>query len=51
LSEAGEEIDMDLGLTDAKSHKFYKMQVLESNNNKKYWLIQHWGKIGSKGSN
>ncbi|XP_077299838.1 poly-(ADP-ribose) polymerase [Arctopsyche grandis] len=38
-----------LGLTDVVSQKnsFYKLQVLESDKKKKYWLFRSWGRIGT----
>lgn len=27
------------------------MQILESNNNSEYWMIQHWGRLGTGGQN
>ena len=46
-------MDNDLAFTDANknSNKFYKMQVLEKNDNSQYWFVQHWGKIGTNGQN
>ncbi|KAL7019197.1 hypothetical protein ACKWTF_011043 [Chironomus riparius] len=38
-----------LGLTDITKNKnsFYKMQVLESDAGKNYWLFRSWGRIGT----
>eukprot|EP00658_Telonema_sp_P-2_P023052 TRINITY_DN19232_c0_g1_i1.p1 TRINITY_DN19232_c0_g1~~TRINITY_DN19232_c0_g1_i1.p1 ORF type:complete len:414 (-),score=105.56 TRINITY_DN19232_c0_g1_i1:242-1483(-) len=51
LNDDGELYDVDLAFTDASanSNKFYRMQLVESNNNKTYWLVQHWGRIGTSG--
>ena len=51
LKEGGETYDADLNLVDsAKNHdKFYKMQVVESNDKAKYWFVQHWGRNGTAG--
>jgi len=29
--------------------KFYRMQVVESNDRSKYWFVQHWGRTGTGG--
>ena len=46
-----DDFDIDLGYTDANknSNKFYKMQVVEANDHSTYWLVQHWGRIGTGG--
>lgn len=31
----------------AQKNSYYKMQVLESDNKKKYWLFRSWGRIGT----
>lgn len=48
-----DDFDIDLGYTDANknSNKFYKMQVVEANDHSTYWLVQHWGRIGTGGQN
>ena len=51
LSEGAEVYDVDLALQDAakNANKFYHLQVVESHNRSEYWLVQHWGRIGTKG--
>jgi len=53
LKDGGETYDVDLNLTDAgkNMNKFYRMQVVESNDKSKYWFVQHWGRIGTSGQN
>lgn len=43
--------DADLNLSDSaqNTNKFYRMQVVESNDCSKYWFVQHWGRIGTSG--
>ncbi|XP_048485241.1 poly [ADP-ribose] polymerase [Plutella xylostella] len=38
-----------LGQTDvvAKKNSYYKMQILEADDKKKYWLFRAWGRIGT----
>ena len=45
--------DIDLASSDtaANSNKFYRLQLVESSNSKKYWMVQHWGRIGTGGQN
>jgi predicted DNA-binding WGR domain protein len=47
----GEVYDVDLAFTDegANSNKFYRLQLVEANNSGKFWMVQHWGRIGSSG--
>jgi predicted DNA-binding WGR domain protein len=35
----------------ANSNKFYRLQLVESNDGKKYWMVQHWGRVGTGGQN
>jgi len=50
LNDGGEVYDIDLAFTDAKSNKFYRMQLVEANGaGSKFWMVQHWGRIGSAG--
>jgi poly [ADP-ribose] polymerase len=51
LEEGGEVYDNDLAFQDSakNSNKFYKMQVVEANNKKTYWLVQNWGRVGTTG--
>jgi predicted DNA-binding WGR domain protein len=53
LNDSGEVYDVDLAFSDAaaNSNKFYRMQVVESNDSSKYWMVQHWGRIGTSGQN
>merc|ERR1712232_757312 len=43
--------DIDLNITDASKNmdKFYRMQVVKSNDKAKYWFVQHWGRNGTTG--
>jgi len=43
--------DIDLNVRDeAKNmNKFYRMQVVQSNDGSKYWFVQHWGRVGTGG--
>jgi predicted DNA-binding WGR domain protein len=43
--------DVDLNISDAAKNmdKFYRMQVVESNDKAKYWFVQHWGRNGTSG--
>jgi predicted DNA-binding WGR domain protein len=43
-------MDNDLQFQGGASDKFYKMQMLVSNDGKTFWLVQHWGKNGTKGA-
>lgn len=38
-----------LGLSDVQKNKnsFYKLQILESNGGKRYWVFRSWGRIGT----
>eukprot|EP00443_Scrippsiella_acuminata_P132303 CAMPEP_0115586420 /NCGR_PEP_ID=MMETSP0272-20121206/7693_1 /TAXON_ID=71861 /ORGANISM="Scrippsiella trochoidea, Strain CCMP3099" /LENGTH=314 /DNA_ID=CAMNT_0003021491 /DNA_START=40 /DNA_END=983 /DNA_ORIENTATION=+ len=49
--EGSDVFDIDLNVSDAAKnmHKFYRMQVVESNDRSKYWFVQHWGRIGTTG--
>jgi predicted DNA-binding WGR domain protein len=49
----GDLFDVDLAFTDGatNSNKFYRMQLIESKDSKKYWMVQHWGRIGTGGQN
>jgi len=51
LEEAGEIYDNDLAYQNSakNSNKFYKMQIVEANNKKNYWLVTNWGRVGTKG--
>jgi len=51
LKDGGDVYDIDLNISDAAKnmHKFYRMQVVESNDKSKYWFVQHWGRIGTAG--
>ena len=51
LEDGGEVYDNDLAYSDSakNSNKFYKMQIVEATNKKKYWLVQNWGRVGTKG--
>lgn len=51
FKEGSDVFDIDLNVSDASKnmHKFYRMQVVESNDKKKYWFVQHWGRIGTTG--
>ncbi|EFN84955.1 poly [ADP-ribose] polymerase [Harpegnathos saltator] len=41
--------DITLGLTDIQSKKnsYYKLQILEHDNSKRYYLFRSWGRIGT----
>eukprot|EP00928_Gymnodinium_smaydae_P063709 TRINITY_DN47207_c0_g1_i1.p1 TRINITY_DN47207_c0_g1~~TRINITY_DN47207_c0_g1_i1.p1 ORF type:complete len:280 (+),score=68.58 TRINITY_DN47207_c0_g1_i1:82-921(+) len=43
--------DVDLNISDAAKNmnKFYRMQVVESTDKKKYWFVQQWGRTGTAG--
>merc|ERR1719174_2390847 len=49
--EGSEVFDIDLNVSDASKNmdKFMRMQVVESNDKKKYWFVQHWGRTGTTG--
>jgi predicted DNA-binding WGR domain protein len=49
--EGSEVFDIDLNIRDAAKNmdKFYRMQVVEANDKKKYWFVQHWGRTGTSG--
>ena len=51
LREGNDPLDIDLAFTDAiaNSNKFYRIQVVMSDENEIYWLGQHWGRIGTAG--
>lgn len=51
LKEGGDVYDIDLNVSDAAKNmnKFYRMQVVESNDKSKYWFVQHWGRVGTAG--
>lgn len=51
FKEGSDVFDIDLNVTDASKNmaKFYRMQVVESNDKSKYWFVQHWGRIGTAG--
>lgn len=51
FKEGGDVWDIDLNVSDASKNmnKFYRMQVVESNDKSKYWFVQHWGRIGTAG--
>ena len=53
LNEGGDLYDIDLAFTDASanSNKFYRLQLVEAKSGKQYWLVQHWGRIGTSGQN
>jgi len=42
---------VDLNVSDASKNmnKFYRMQVVESNDKKQFWFVQHWGRTGTSG--
>ncbi|XP_059048332.1 poly [ADP-ribose] polymerase [Achroia grisella] len=47
--EEGTKFTVVLSKTDLVSQKnsYYKLQLLQSDNNKKYWLFRSWGRIGT----
>lgn len=51
LKDGGETYDIDLNLQNSSTNtnKFYRMQIVESNDKRKYWFVQHWGRIGTTG--
>lgn len=51
LKDGGDVYDIDLNVSDASKNmnKFYRMQVVESNDKSKYWFVQHWGRTGTGG--
>jgi predicted DNA-binding WGR domain protein len=51
LKDGGDVYDIDTNVVDAAKNmsKFYRMQVVESNDKSKYWFVQHWGRIGTSG--
>jgi len=53
LSEGGDLHDIDLAFTDAaaNSNKFYRLQLVEASDGSSYWMVQHWGRIGTGGQN
>ena len=53
LSEDGDLFDIDLAFTDsaANSNKFYRLQLVEATSGKSYWMVQHWGRVGTGGQN
>jgi predicted DNA-binding WGR domain protein len=51
LKDGADVYDLDLNVVDPSKNmsKFYRMQVIESNDKSKYWFVQHWGRIGTAG--
>lgn len=51
FKEGSDVYDIDLNVSDASKNmdKFYRMQVVESNDKSKYWFVQHWGRNGTAG--
>eukprot|EP00932_Pfiesteria_piscicida_P019578 SRR837773.6402.p1 GENE.SRR837773.6402~~SRR837773.6402.p1 ORF type:complete len:318 (-),score=118.19 SRR837773.6402:29-934(-) len=49
--EGSDLFDIDLNVRDdAKNmNKFYRMQVVQSNDGSKFWFVQHWGRVGTGG--